>query len=362
VLLLGIENNDAAMAAIEKLLPPFGQRFEVQGRQVPLRIAIGVSMAPSDAGEPDALIRNATTAMHRAKGRPAQRYQFYSSEMTNAAVYRSSLESDLRRALENDELFLLFQPQVNTHSYKLTGAEALVRWRHPERGIILPGDFIPVAEQTGLIVPIGEQVLKLACTQAAEWRRKSAGIPISVNLSAVQLQETNLQKTILSCMESAGLPPNAIKLELTESAILHDVAAATHTMQELAALGITFALDDFGIEHSALSHLSDLPFDTLKIDRSFVGRMTEDRGHAALFQAIISMIHSLGMTAVAEGVEAPSQLIYLQAYGCDTIQGYLFSRPLLAAEFAPILAAGMIVPAIEASERNDAPDARASAA
>jgi EAL domain-containing protein (putative c-di-GMP-specific phosphodiesterase class I) len=178
----------------------------------------------------------------------------------------------------------------------------------------------------------------------------------------VQLQETNLQKTILSCMEEAGLPPDAIKLELTESAILHDVAAATHTMQELAARGITFALDDFGIEHSALSHLSDLPFDTLKIDRTFVGRMTEDRGHAALFQAIISMIHSLGMTAVAEGVEAPSQLIYLQAYGCDTIQGYLFSPPLVAEELTPLLAAGMIVPALEAGERVVSSSARASAA
>ena len=186
-------------------------------------------------------------------------------------------------------------------------------------------------------MPIGEHVLKLACRQAAAWRKTAARIPISVNLSAVQLQDPNLQRTVLACMEQAGLTPDAIKLELTESAILHDVDAATQTMQQLAANGIRFALDDFGMEHSALSHLSDLPFDTLKIDRSFVSRMTEDRGHAALFQAIISMIHSLGMTAVAEGVEVPSQLIYLQAYGCDIIQGYLFGRPLPAEDFAPLL-------------------------
>jgi EAL domain-containing protein (putative c-di-GMP-specific phosphodiesterase class I) len=156
---------------------------------------------------------------------------------------------------------------------------------------------------------------------------------------------------VISCVEEAGLTPSAITLELTESAILQDVDAATQVMQHLAADGIRFALDDFGMEHSALSHLSDLPFDTLKIDRSFVTRMTEDRGHAALFQAIISMIHSLGMTAVAEGVEAPSQLIYLQAYGCDVIQGYLFGRPLTAEAFAPLLTAGMVVPSIDVGDQ-----------
>ena len=160
---------------------------------------------------------------------------------------------------------------------------------------------------------------------------------------------------MISCMEASGLAPDAIRLELTESAILHDVDAATETMQKLAASGIRFSLDDFGMEHSALSHLSDLPFDTLKIDRSFVARMTEDRGHAALFQAIISMIHSLGMTAVAEGVEMPSQLIYLQAYGCDVIQGYLFSKPLPAEEFAPLLTAGMVLPSLDSAERSANP-------
>ena len=362
VLRLGIENEADAMAAIEKLLPPFSERFHVNGTEVPLRIAMGVSLAPGDATEPDAIIRNATTAMHRAKIRPAQRYQFYSSEMTNAAVYRSGLESELQHAIENDELFLVYQPQVNTHTYKLAGAEALVRWRHPERGVIPPGDFIPIAEQTGLIVPIGEHVLKLACKQAAAWRQMATRIPISVNLSAVQLQEPSLQPKIVSCMEEVGLLPDAIKFELTESAILHDVDAATNTMRQLAAGGISFALDDFGMEHSALSHLSDLPFDTLKIDRSFVARMTEDRGHAALFQAIISMIHSLGMTAVAEGVEAPSQLIYLQAYGCDMIQGYLFSKPLPAEEFAPLLSAGIVMPTLDSGERTIKSDRKANAA
>ena len=355
VLRIGIENGSAALTSIERLISPLSERLHVHGVEVPLRIAVGASVAPNDTLEPDGLIRNATTAMHQAKIRPAQPYQLYSSEMTNAAVFRSSLESDLRHAIENDELFLVYQPQVNTHTYKLAGAEALVRWRHPERGVIPPSQFIPIAEESGLIVPIGEHVLRLACKQQAEWRKTATPIPISVNLSAVQLQDPNLERMILFCMEASGLTPDAIRLELTESAILHDVQAATETMQQLAASGIRFALDDFGMEHSALSHLSDLPFDTLKIDRAFVSRMTEDRGHAALFQAIISMIHSLGMVAVAEGVEAPSQLIYLQAYGCDILQGYLFSKPLPAEEFSPLLTAGMVVPQIDGVPKSVAP-------
>lgn len=354
VLCVGIESDAAAITSIDKFLQPLSEPFQIHGKEIPLRIAVGISTAPGDAIEPEAIIRNATTAMHTAKGRPTQRYQFYNAEMTNAAVIRAGLESDLKRAIDRDELFLVYQPQVNTHTYKLAGAEALVRWRHPERGVIAPSNFIPMAEETGQIVPIGEHVLRLACRQAAEWRKASHPIPISVNLSAVQLQEANLHGAVMSCVREAGLTPSAISLELTESAILQDIDAATDVMQRLAADGIRFALDDFGMEHSALSHLSDLPFDTLKIDRAFVSRMTEDRGHAALLQAIISMIHSLGMTAVAEGVEAPSQLIYLQAYGCDLIQGYLFGRPLTAEQFAPLLTAGMVVPSVEPADRPEA--------
>ncbi len=349
MLRVGLRSDAAAMLSIEELLPPFAEGLRVNDVEVPLRIALGVSTAPGDAADADAIIRNATTATHRAKERPGQRYQFYNAEMTNAAVSRSTIEGELRHAIDNDELFLLYQPLVNTHTYKLVGAEALVRWRHPTRGVIPPSDFIPIAEESGLIVPIGEHVLRLACRQARAWRKESTRIPISVNLSAVQLSERNLHKTVVSIMEEAGLSPDAIKLELTESAILHDVDAATRTMRQLAAGGIHFALDDFGMEHSALSHLSDLPFDMLKIDRAFVARMTEDRGHAALFQAIISMIHSLGMTAVAEGVEQPSQLIYLQAYGCDMLQGYLFSRPIPAEEFKTHLSTGIVMPVVDPS-------------
>ncbi len=346
VLRMGGEKDPASADSINDLLAPFAEGFTLSGAELPFRIALGVSVAAHDGHDAETMIRNATTAMQRAKQHPSPSCQFYNSAMTDAAVIRSTLESDLRHAIDNDEFTLAYQPQVNTHNYKLVGAEALLRWNHPKRGPMPPCDFIPIAEETGLIRPIGEHVLRLACRQAKLWRERGGRIPLAVNISAVQLAEPDFHKTVVSIVSDADLPAEAVVLELTESAILRDVEAATHTMQKLAGDGIRFSLDDFGIEHSALSHLSDLPFDTVKIDRAFVTRMIRSRGHAALNQAIVAMIHSLGMTAVAEGIEEPSQLIYLQAYGCDVLQGYLFSRPVPAEEFAPMLAAGIVPPAV----------------
>jgi diguanylate cyclase (GGDEF)-like protein/PAS domain S-box-containing protein len=346
VLRVGFANDSAAMRSVEALLTPFAEAFRIDDTEVPFRVAVGASVAPSDGADADTIIRNATTAMRRAKRTPAERYCFYNAEMTKAAVSRATLEADLRHAIDKDELFLLYQPQVSTHSYKLVGAEALIRWRHPTRGLIGPRDFIPIAEETGLITPIGEHVLKMACRQARAWRDAGSTIPVSVNLSAVQLAEQDLGRNILSIVRDAGIPPEAITLELTESAILRDADAAARTMNELAAEGMGFALDDFGMEHSALSHLSDLPFDVLKIDRAFVMRMVESRGHAALLQAIVAMIHSLGLTAIAEGVEQATQLLYLQAYGCDSLQGFLFARPMPPEELEPFLSSGILLPSI----------------
>jgi diguanylate cyclase (GGDEF)-like protein/PAS domain S-box-containing protein len=346
----GLSDDAAAKRSVEALVVPFTEGFRIDGTEVPFRVAVGVCTAAGSEEDADAVIRNATTAMRRAKRVPSERYCFYDAEMTDAAVSRATLEADLGHAIERDELFLLFQPQINTHDYKLVGAEALVRWQHPTRGLIGPSEFIPVAEESGLIVPIGEHVIRLACRQARAWRDRGTPLPVSINLSAIQLADRNLGRTILSIVREAGLPPDAITLELTESAILHDAAAAAHTMKGLAAEGMHFALDDFGMEHSALSHLSDLPFDMLKIDRAFVMRMIESRGHAALLQAIVAMIHSLGMTAVAEGVEEASQLLYLQAYGCDMLQGFLFARPMPPEELDAILDAGMVTPTIRAGD------------
>jgi diguanylate cyclase (GGDEF)-like protein len=332
-------------ATVARLIEACEAPFAFQGDDVPLRIVVGGSTAPADGEQPETLIRNATTALQALKANPLQRSQFYRAEMTKAAIQRWTLEADLRRAIERGEFVLHYQPQLDVRSYRVVGAEALIRWAHPERGLIPPGQFIPIAEETGLIVPLGEYALRLACAEAKTWRNdRGVGVPVAVNLSAVQLAEHDLEHVVASILGETGLAPEMLKLELTESAILSDTIAATRTMQSLADRGVRFALDDFGMEHSSLSLLSRLPIEVLKIDYAFISKMTEERAQAGLVQAIISMTHSLGMTAIAEGVERPDQLTYLQAYGCDALQGFLFSRPLPPETMREKLLAGAIAP------------------
>jgi diguanylate cyclase (GGDEF)-like protein len=332
-------------ASVARLIEASEAAFTFEGLDVPLRIVVGGSTAPADGERPETLIRNATTALRALKANPLQRSQFYRAEMTKAAIQRWTIEADLRRAIERKEFVLHYQPQLDVRSYRIVGAEALIRWNHPERGLIPPGQFIPIAEETGLIVPLGEYALRLACAEAQTWRNdRGIGVPVAVNLSAVQLAERNLEDVVSSILAETGLAPEMLKLELTESAILSDTIAATRTMQSLADHGVRFALDDFGMEHSSLSLLSRLPIEILKIDYAFISKMTEERAQAGLVQAIISMTHSLGMTAVAEGVERPDQLTYLQAYGCDALQGFLFSRPLPPETLREKLLTGTIAP------------------
>jgi diguanylate cyclase (GGDEF)-like protein/PAS domain S-box-containing protein len=333
------------LATVGRVLAVAEGGFEFNQAELPLRLAIGVSLAPADGVEPDSLVRAAATALSEVRANPLRRYQFYRAEMTSAAVLRANLEADLRRAIERKEFLLHYQPQLDSRSFNIVGVEALLRWAHPERGMISPGQFIPVAEETGLIVALGDYALRQACADAAGWGAGlPVSVPVSVNLSAVQLADAQLETSIVSILRETGLPPDMLKLELTESAILSDAAAATRTMRNLADNGIRFALDDFGMEQSSLSYLSRLPIDTLKVDYAFVSKMTTDRAHAALVQAIISMTHSLGMVAIAEGVERPDQLMYLQAYGCDALQGFLFSRPVPLPELRLLLANGRVTP------------------
>lgn len=334
IALLGIEQEADFTAPLRAIMRQFEARFELAGQDYPLDISMGISISPDDGKAAEALIGNATTALNKSAFEDAWPYQFYNAQMTERAVLRLSIESDLRRAFEKQELELFYQPIYHTQTLQIVGAEALMRWRHPERGLIPPAQFIPVAEETGLIDPLGEFALREACTKALDWQRRGvADIPISVNLSGWQLVRKNLGDTILDILSETGLAPTRLKLELTESTILRDVETVTRTMTQLADTGVRFAVDDFGIEHSALSHLSRLPIETLKIDYSFISQMTEDRVHAALVQAIIVMTHSMGMTAVAEGVETKNQLTYLQAYQCDALQGFLFSKPVPAKAF-----------------------------
>lgn len=341
----GIEQGTDATTPIREVIETFDMPFTVAGKELYVKPAIGISIYPDDDVHAEALLRNATTALDRAKTTPGQSYEFYNSRMTHHAVLRLNTERELRQAIEKGELDLCYQPQVHPHTFAITGMEALLRWHHPTRGSLSPAEFIPMAEQNGLIIPLGEYALRMACTQTVIWRGQGiCPFPVAVNVSGWQLMQEDLHKRILSILEETGLPPDSLTLELTESTILRDVETVARTLNLLAAAGVTFAVDDFGIEHSALSHLSQLPLDTLKVDHSFVSQMTKDPAHAALVQAIISMTHAMHKNAVAEGVETMDELTYLRAYQVDAIQGYLFSRPVPPDQFEALLRAGTIPP------------------
>jgi diguanylate cyclase (GGDEF)-like protein len=331
MVLMGREKAKDFTVPLRVIMRQFEKRLELEDQDYPLDVLMGIGVSPGDGKDAETLIRNATTALNKVKDAPDWPYQFYNAQMTESAVRRLSVESDLRRAIARQELILFYQPQYNTQTLEIVGTEALIRWRHPKHGLIPPGDFIPIAEETGLIAPLGEFALRQACTQVRDWQcRGVMDVPIAVNLSGWQLVEKDLGDRILNILSETGLTPDCLKLELTESTILRDVETVTRTMRQLANAGVRFAVDDFGIEHSALSHLSRLPIETLKIDYSFINLMTSDRVHAALIQAIIMMTHAMGMTTVAEGIETQEQFSYLRAYQCDALQGFFLSRPLPA--------------------------------
>jgi diguanylate cyclase (GGDEF)-like protein len=325
-------------APLRAIKRQFEARFDVAGQAFPLSIAMGISVVPDDGGQTETLIGSATTALNKAKENPTWPYQFYNPEMTERAVRRLVIDSELHRAIENQELILFYQPQYDAQTLQVAGIEALARWQHPVRGLVLPGEFIPMAEETGLIVPLGEFALREACRQARDWQSRGVtDVPVSVNLSGVQLRQNDLADRVLAILAEAGLAASQLKLELTESTIVDNAEAAARIMTQLAEAGVCFTVDDFGIEHSALSHLSRLPINALKIDHSFVSHMTTSRVHAALVQAIISMTHSMGMSVVAEGVETQAQLTYLRAYQCDVLQGFLLGRPMPAKKLEALL-------------------------
>jgi diguanylate cyclase (GGDEF)-like protein/PAS domain S-box-containing protein len=344
-LLCSIEKMSDVAVPLQKLVEAFELPFALNGEDVHIKAVMGVSAFPLDAREPGALMRNANTALDRAKALPTRRYEFYSAQMTEGAVRRMSLEAGLRRAIEDGQIEVFYQPQVGTNDYAIVGLEALARWRRPGNVLVSPYDFIPIAEQTGLIVPLGEHVLRTACEQAQAWLRAGLQLPsISVNVSGRQLLEEDFGEVVLAILSKTGFSPLNLRLELTESTIIRNAGVVSRIMDQLRSAGVTFAVDDFGIEHSALSHLSRLRVEMLKVDLSFVSQMTSDPDHAALVQAIVSMTHAMKKRAVAEGVETQEQLDYLRAYQCDALQGFLFSRPLAADRIGQLLKVGTIQP------------------
>jgi diguanylate cyclase (GGDEF)-like protein/PAS domain S-box-containing protein len=337
MLLSGLSHREAAMrggiSVAEKVLNVLAPAFVLGEREFFISASIGIALAPQDGVDGDSLLQNADTAMYHAKSLGRSSFQFYQADMNARALERLSLENDLRRALQDSAFRLHYQPQFNCLSGLLTGVEALLRWQHPEHGAISPADFIPLAEEIGLVGALGDWVLDQACRQMCEWRSAGIGpVRLAVNLSARQFAEGRLYQQVTGVLERYQLEPGCLELELTESILLQDVEETMQTLAALKALGVQIAVDDFGTGYSSLNYLKDFPIDTLKIDRSFIHAMQAGSRDARLAQAIVAMGESLHLRVIAEGVETAEQLHLLKGFGCDEVQGYLLGRPMPASE------------------------------
>jgi EAL domain-containing protein (putative c-di-GMP-specific phosphodiesterase class I) len=314
----------------------------IEGQDLDIDGSIGISVYPEDGTDAETLIKNADTAMYHAKESGRNNFQFFKTEMNAKAVERQSLEGSLRRALERKEFLLHYQPRVNLETGEITGVEALIRWRQPDRGLVPPSQFVPIAEDCGLIIQIGSWVLREACRQARAWQ--DAGlplVPITVNVSAVEFRDKGFVESVRRTLSETGLQARYLGLELTEGVLMEDAESTASVLQELKAMGVHLAVDDFGTGYSSLSYLRQFPIDVLKIDQSFVNQITADPDDSSIVSAIINMGKSLKHLVVAEGIETQEQRAYLQAQSCAEGQGYLFSRPLAAAQFAQLLLIGI---------------------
>jgi len=332
-----VQPEDAALLAT-RMLAEINRPFSLSGHEIMTSLSIGISLYPQDGEDVSALLKNADAALYRAKEKGRDGYQYYSNEMTAAGIERLELESDLRQALQRGEFRVHYQPQVDLATGRIVGAEALVRWQHASRGMIPPSVFIPMAEDNGMIGQIGEWVLNTACTDAKAWQ--TAGLPglrMAVNVSGRQVGIDRVADKVAAVLRNSGLAPQFLEIEVTESVVMQDAARAISTLNALRDMGVTLAIDDFGTGYSSLSYLKRFPLNKLKIDKSFIDGMVDDPDDAAIVMAIIAMAQSLRHTVIAEGVETEAQIERLRAYGCDEIQGYFFSPPLPADQFAEFL-------------------------
>lgn len=340
VVLPSLDQPKAAEKVALKLVDALAPPIDLGGQELRVSASIGISLFPEDGCDTETLLRNADSAMYHAKDMGRNNYQFFMEQMNVAAAERLRLENDLHRALERQEFELHFQPRVSVANGLACGIEALIRWRHPERGLVLPEHFIPVAEDTGLIVPIGEWVINEACRQGTAWC--AAGlpqIPVAVNLSPRQFRQSNLVDTVARAIDRHGWPCNLLELEITEGVLMQQTSDTLKTLEALNRLGVGLAIDDFGTGYSSLSYLKRFPVDFLKIDQSFVRDIAVDPDDATIVTAIIGLAHSLGLTVVAEGVENASQLDFIRDAGCDEAQGYHIGRPMPAGQMAEWLLA-----------------------
>ena len=329
IIQIGSTHPDGSATLAERLVKTIGRPFDLDGQQMVIGASIGVAIFPGDAGSGDDLVRAADTALYRAKSAGRGTYRFFEADMDARVQERRMLERDLRQALAVGELELHYQPLVGCDTENVVGFEALVRWRHPRRGLISPVEFIPLAEECGLIIPLGEWVLRTACEEAASWPSDQR---IAVNLSPIQFRHADLAKEILAILTQTGLPPQRLELEITEGVLIEDTERTLATLGRLKAAGISVSLDDFGTGYSSLSYLQRFPFDKIKIDRSFIWEMERNADSMAIVRSVIALGRSLRITVIAEGVETATQLALLQAENCDQVQGFLLGRPLAPAD------------------------------
>jgi diguanylate cyclase (GGDEF)-like protein/PAS domain S-box-containing protein len=342
ILLPDIAHPSDAAASAEKLLSSLRAPHSIEGYDLHIDGSIGISIFPEDGGDAETLIKHADTAMYHAKESGRNNFQFFAAEMNAKAVQRQSLESNLRHALDRNEFVLHYQPKVNLATGKITGVEALIRWHHPQRGLTRPSLFVPIAEDCGLILPIGRWVLREACRQVRAWQdARLPLIPVAVNVSAVEFRAKNFLEGVCETLAETGVEPCYLEFEVTEGVLMEDTSATAHVLQKLRIMGIRLTVDDFGTGYSSLSYLRQFPIDALKIDRSFVRRINISPDDASIVSAAINMGWSLKRRVIAEGVETPQQLAFLQAQHCAEGQGYLFGRPMIASAFAKLLQTGL---------------------
>ncbi len=355
LLLTGIRNRVDVGRVASKILDCLKPSFTIEGIELHIGSSVGIAMFPEFGSDVETLMKNADTALNRAKELGRNNYQFYAPEMNARTLSQLGMETELRKALERKELVLHFQPQYDVKNHRIKGIEALVRWQHPERGMVAPGDFIPLAEETGLIGPIGKWVLHTACAQNRSWQKAGLEpVRVAVNLSARQFQHRDLPAMVAEVLEETGLEPRYLELEITETIIMNDLEITIDQLIRLMNLGVRISIDDFGTGYSSLAYLKKFPIHTLKIDRSFVKDIGADSDDTAIVSAVIALAHNLKFEVVAEGVETPDQLCFLRSKNCDTVQGFFFSRPLPAEELEHLLVKTAEKPLHEESSSNTA--------
>lgn len=336
--LYGVDSEDSVAIVATRIIDALTPPFTCAGHQFVVTPSIGIALYPQDGKSGEELLMNADSAMYRAKAVGRNNFKFYSETMRTKSLHRLDLENLIRTAIDEQEFELHYQPKVDAMSFRLVGAEALLRWNNPERGPIAPDDFIPIAEETGLIIPIGQWVLTEACRQVKKWAGSPVGaVPVSVNISSHQFRDNGLVQDVLGAVANAGIHPSLLELEITESFLLLDVDKTLAELSVLKDAGVALSIDDFGTGYSSLSYLKRFPIDTIKIDRSFVQDLHHDTDDAAICAAILAMSQQLGLNVVAEGVETREQLAFLRKHKCNHIQGYLCSKPLSAADFYALL-------------------------